>query len=217
MAKKPDTAGQVLAAALSLAAEQGWRNVTMPEVAVRAALPLPDLYQYASSKAALLDRMGQMVDERVLAGGEADPEENVRDRLFDLLMRRFDALNEHRQGFRAILEDLRRDPPLALCQLMNLRRGMGWTLEMAGLSADGVRGALRLRALGVVYLLVLRTWLDDDTEDMARTMATLDRRLRQAEQMADMIERGPRMPGRWARPEPSAEDPDDFAAAQQND
>lgn len=206
MAKKADTAAQILDAALTLAAEQGWRNVTMPEIAARATLPLPDLYGYAPGKNAVLDRLGRMVDEKVLAGGETDPDDGIRDRLFDLLMRRFDALNEHRQGFRAVIEDLRRDPPVALCQVMGLERGMRWTLELAGLSTDGLRGALRLRALGVVYLLVLRTWLDDDTEDMARTMATLDRRLRQAEQLADLMERGPRLPGRGGRSEPAAEE-----------
>ena len=174
MAKKADTAAQILDAALTLAAEQGWRNVTMPEIAARATLPLPDLYGYAPGKNAVLDRLGRMVDEKVLAGGETDPDDDIRDRLFDLLMRRFDALNEHRQGFRAVIEDLRRDPPVALCQVMGLERGMRWTLE-------------------------------HDTEDMARTMATLDRRLRQAEQLADLMERGPRLPGRGGRSEPAAE------------
>ena len=37
---------------------------------------------------------------------------------------------------------------------------------------------------GAVYLQTFRVWLDDDTPDMARTLAELDRRLQQAETAA---------------------------------
>ena len=46
------------------------------------------------------------VDREVLAGSPAhsDPEETARDRLFDVLMRRYDALKPHRAFLRAVQE-----------------------------------------------------------------------------------------------------------------
>ncbi len=58
---------------------------------------------------------------------------------------------------------------------------MAWMLEAAGLSSAGIRGRFRVRALAVLYLCVLRVFVRDDSEDLAKTMAALDRRLRQAE------------------------------------
>jgi hypothetical protein len=58
---------------------------------------------------------------------------------------------------------------------------MAWMLEAAGVSTAGLRGRLRVRALAVLYLSELRVFLRDDTEDLSKTMAALDRRLRQAE------------------------------------
>ena len=51
-----------------------------------------------------------------------------------------------------------------------------------------MRGELRKLALAKVYGDVLRIWLDDDDPGMARTMAQLDRKLRDAETIARRIE-----------------------------
>jgi hypothetical protein len=54
-------------------------------------------------------------------------------------------------------------------------------LEAAGVSAAGLRGRLRRQLLTGLYLSVLRVFLDDDSSDLARTMALLDQRLRWGE------------------------------------
>ena len=46
---------------------------------------------------------------------------------------------------------------------------------------------LRVKGLGVIYLMVFRVWLTDDTADLSRTMAALDSRLRQAEQFSNSL------------------------------
>ena len=96
-------------------------------------------------------------------------------------MRRFDALKPHRAALKAIARDLGGDPPTALCSAPAFLRSMAWMLEAAGLSSAGMRGRLRVRALAALYLCVLRVFVRDDSEDLAKTMAALDRRLRQAE------------------------------------
>ena len=44
--------------------------------------------------------------------------------------------------------------------------------------------AVARRVLGAIYVRVFNVWLDDDTPDLARTLAELDRRLQQAETAA---------------------------------
>jgi hypothetical protein len=125
-----------------------------------------------------------------LREGAADPEEAPRDRLFDVLMRRFDALQARRAGTVAILRALPFDPASVARLLPRLARSLVWMLESAGVSTIGLPGALRVKALGVVYLYALRAWVDDDTPDMARTMAALDRALRNAERLARRLPSG---------------------------
>ena len=198
--KKPRTdADGIVVAALKLAADQGWSSLTLAEVANRAGVPVGAVYEAFPDKAALLDGLGRMIDRAMLEDGPAEPDESPRDRLFEVMMRRFDALSQHKDGVRAILDDLRRDPVTVFGHLPSVERSMAWTLDLAGIPSGGLVGALRVRALLLIATLVTRTWLDDATEDMTLTMKDLDRRLGQAEQFANTVDRGRRGPGRGTR------------------
>jgi hypothetical protein len=99
-------------------------------------------------------------------------------------MRRFDALKPHREALGNIVFDDARDPVSALCGLGRLERSMAAMLEAARLSAAGLRGLLRSKALGLAYLATLRVFLSDDSPDLAATMAALDRNLGRLDRLA---------------------------------
>ena len=208
MVKKADIGATVIGTAIDLAAERGWRSLTLAEISAKSGVKLPELYRTFESKSAILDGFAGLVDEAMLADGPADPADTPRDRLFDLLMRRFDALQARRGGLTAIARELRRDPVGALAHLPQLERSMRWTLEAAGLEPDGLLGLARIRVLGLLYLSVLRVWLRDDTPDMASTMKALDGRLSQLEQLANTFERG----GRRRRDAPAENSEEDSAS-----
>ncbi len=179
----------VIKAALDLVAEHGWSRLTLTAVANRAGVPLDALYDWLPGKPAILAALGRSIDRAVLAGGPVDPADHPRDRLFEAMMRRFDALTPYRAGIAVLLRELPADPAVALCQAARLRTAMRWTLEVAGIPSGGPLGELKIKALGVIHLLVLRVWLKDDTADLSRTMAALDRRLNQAEQLVNTFDR----------------------------
>lgn len=193
-------------AALALASERGWRTMSLAEVVARAEVPLLDAYQAIPSKTALLARLIHSSDRAVLSGGAATMTDTARDRLFDMVMRRFDSLQSRRQGMVAILRDLPCDPPALLCLLPRFARSMAWMLEAAGISSSGLAGSLRIKGLALVYLNALRVWLEDDSPDMARTMAAVDKGLRRAEQLARSLPGADRR-SPWGRPPPPAEPP----------
>jgi len=175
--------------ALAIADARGWNDVSLREVAERAQLSLAQLYRACPSKWALIRAYARRIDEQV--GESMEPEdlrEPAKDRLFEVLMNRFDALNDHKPAVRSILECTLRDPAQAFGGYTQLRRSMARMLEAADIPSSGVRGELRLNGLCGVYLLALRSWLDDDTEDLSRTMAALDGYLRRVERPADVLE-----------------------------
>lgn len=180
-----DPEQRLVEAALGLAAKRGWRRISLHEIAAEAGLPLHEAYALHRSKPAILAAFARRIDAAVLAGATEEDEEPARDRLFDTLMRRFDALRPHRDGLRAVLRDSIGDP-LALLAVPGLLRSMAWMLEASGISTGGWRGRLRVRVLAGLYLSVLRVFLDDDTADLSRTMAALDRTLRRGESLLSL-------------------------------
>jgi AcrR family transcriptional regulator len=178
---KPTVETRIVDAALTLAARDGWASVSLAAIAAEAHLDVLQLYAVFRSKSAILAAFHRRIDEAALAGAGADETERPRDRLFGTVMRRFDALNPHKEAVRAIAGGAAADPLAALCDVPALLNSMGWMLEVSGVSASGWVGRARIKLLLGIYLSVLRVWLADDSADMSRTMAALDARLRMAE------------------------------------
>lgn len=165
-----------------------YSDITLRDVAARADLSLAKLAMDVSSKLDLIEGFAHRIDETVLAGDDPDMgDEPVRERLFDVMMRRYDALLPHKLALLQLERDARRDPLLA----MALARIAGQSMRRMALGADidldGPQGALVLAGLMRLHMQVIRVWLNEDDDGQARTMAELDKALRQAERrMADV-------------------------------
>ena len=173
-----DFDGKLVAAFFQLAADKGWNRATVAEAARAASLSLAEARGRFPGRGAVLLRFGRMADQAALAAMPADG--SVRDKLFDLLMHRFDTLHEHRAGVVALLRVLPAEPPLALLLGCATRRSMRWMLQAAGAPTTGLRGELRLKGLVAVWLWTLRAWRNDESADLSGTMAALDAALRRA-------------------------------------
>jgi ubiquinone biosynthesis protein COQ9 len=168
----------LIASALNLAAERGWHRTSIAQAARVAGLALDRARLRFPNRAVLLMRFGRLADAAALTGiGE---EGSRRDRLFDILMRRLDVLQQHRAGVLALLRVLPLAPCLSLMLAAANLRSMRWMLEGAGISAVGPIGTLRAKGLLAVWLWTLHAWQRDATDDLSATMAALDQALSRA-------------------------------------
>lgn len=176
---------RVIKAAMALAAERRWRAVTLTDIADGAGVSLSRLHAVFSSKGAILRAFSDKIDAVVLEGTDDEArDEPINDRLLDVLVRRLEALQDYKPAIGSILRDTLADPAAALCGGPRLLRSMAWSLEAAGVASSGVRGRLRTKGLAAIYLSTLYVWLRDDSPDLGRTLAHLDRALRRAERLA---------------------------------
>lgn len=206
MVKKTQVPQHILDAALALAGEKGWGQVTLADIAMRSKMPLPEVYAEFPSKTAIMDALLDQFDHAMLAG-QIEAEASPRDRLFDVVMRRIDAMKPYKEGLRALMRDGGGDPITALCGVRRFLRSMALMLEAAGISASGLRGLARIEGMSLVYLYTLRAWMRDDSEDAAATMAALDKAVRRAETVASVLWRGGGAASAAPPPGPSAATP----------
>jgi AcrR family transcriptional regulator len=163
---------------MALVAERSIEEVGFADIAGRAGVSLADLRQEFGGKLAIVAAYVKDIDRRVLAGGDADlAEEPPRERLFDVLMRRLEALAPHRAAIKSLMRSARRHPSLALALNSLAVRSQQWMLTAANIDAAGPRGWLRAQGVAFLYARVLRTFVEDDDPGLARTMAALDRTL----------------------------------------
>lgn len=174
-------------AALQFAAVGPWREATLQKLADAVSRPVADFYGASLWEA--VDCAEEAFDRAIAEGADAlDPNQTVRDRLFDLIMRRFEAMEPHRVAVLAMEQGVDRDPALIGSAHQRSVRCARWVLALAGLEADGMTGQARAQGLGVIIGQARAAWRGDDAGDFAKTMASLDKNLRRAEEMF----------GRWA-------------------
>jgi AcrR family transcriptional regulator len=169
---------RIVATFMRLLAQKPFAQIGLPEIAAEAGVSLGALRGEFSSTLAILAAHTKAIDRQVLDGGEGDmTEEPPRERLFDVLMRRIEALAPHKEALRSLLRSAMRDPGLALALNVMAVRSQQWMLAAADIPAAGPRGLVRAQGLALLFARALRTFVDDDDEGHARTMAVLDREL----------------------------------------
>jgi AcrR family transcriptional regulator len=186
MARRPETPGtpeksdreKIVESFMALLSERRYEDIGFGDVATRSGVPLHRCRAEFDSLIAVLAAHLREIDRKVLEGGDADmAQEPPRERLFDVLMRRLEALAPHKAAVRSLTRSARCNPPLALALNAMTARSQSWMLTAAGIDSSGIRGAIRAQGMACLYADVLRTWLDDEDPGLARTMATLDRQL----------------------------------------
>jgi AcrR family transcriptional regulator len=179
----------IVAAFMELLAEKSIEQIGFAEIAARAGVSLAELRARYDSTLAILGAYVKEIDRQVLSGGDADmAEEPPRERLFDVLMRRIEALTPNKAAVRSLARSAARNPGLAFALNGLAVRSQQWMLTAADISAAGPKGMLRAQGLAVLFASVLRTFVDDDDEGHARTMAALDRALARGQRWSGFLD-----------------------------
>jgi len=175
-----DPKNAIVEALLELSGEREWEDITISDVATRANVSLSTFRDFFPSKGAVLSAFSRKIDKIVLdASGEDLIGEPAKERLFDVLMRRLDALTPYKLGLEGISDWTRRDPLAAAAINQVAINSMRFMLEAAGIDSEGPVGAVKLQGLALAWARVLRVWFADDDPGLASTMAALDRELSQ--------------------------------------
>ena len=176
-------------ALMRLAAEQPWNDIEIGDIAREAGQSLAEFRELYPSKGAVLGGLSRIIDRRVLEDDGSDlDDEPTRERLFDVLMRRLDAMAPYKTALRRISYAMRGDLLSALALngvALNSHRFM---LAAAGVDTEGPLGRLKIQGTVIAFARTVQVWLEDDDPALARTMAALDKELRRGERIMERAE-----------------------------
>lgn len=179
----------IVQALMDLAARKDWNEIEIGDVAEAAHVSLSEFRELFPSKGAVLGAFARMIDLNVLAGTSDDlAGEPARERIFDVMMRRFDALTPYKAALRRMSGDLQFDPAALLALNRVALNSQRFMLASAHISTEGRLGHLKLQGAALVFARTMRVWLHDDDPSLARTMARLDRELRRGEGLLEQAE-----------------------------
>jgi AcrR family transcriptional regulator len=160
-------------AALTLATDRPWGEISLRDISRAAGLSFSELYAKCPGKSALMNGLSRRLDRIALVSADDDDTAEIADRLFEAVMARLEAMQPNRTALIAIAQA---EGVASLApRLPRTARAM---LEATGIDTDGPRGALRIAAMTGVWARVLQVWRDDEGA-LNRTMAEIDKRLKQ--------------------------------------
>ena len=187
-AQEGDLDRRIVDRTLELAAEAGWEGVRLRRVAADLGITLPELVAHYRDLDAIADGWFRRALEAMLAPvgrkGEAGfADLPARERVYLVMMRWFEAQRDQRAVVGEMLSAklYPSHPHHWVPMIFHLSRLIQWVRDAAGLDAGGKRRQVEEVGLTLLFLVTLRVWLSDETEDMGVTRRFLRRRLEAAD------------------------------------
>lgn len=201
---RDDLLAKAIPAALTLAAQTRWADLTLKQIADEAGLTLNDFHGLAD-KTDLSNALEGHFD-KAMSEGAFETDESPRTRLFDVIMMRFEAMEDTREATKSYLKW--RDSSLSglKTRLSGRAATARWALTCCGL--DGGKGLplpVQIAGLGWAIAAAERAWKQETSPDLTRTMAALDAELIKLEDRADWIKG--RRKAKSSKPEPEVDMP----------
>ncbi|GGE40176.1 TetR family transcriptional regulator [Agaricicola taiwanensis] len=183
---KPTIHDKAIDALMTVLARRDWGEISLADVAREAEVSLADLRAAYPSTGAILGAYVKRIDLAVLKDDSSDlADQPVRERLFDLLMRRLDAMEPHKAAIRRLRRGLRYDPFAAKAWNQLSVTSHQWTLAAAGVTETGALGATKAQVLACAFSSVLDAWAEDLDPGHDRTLRILDEQLGRLERLAE--------------------------------
>ena len=175
--------------AFKLIEEKGWNDFSLEKLAKEESIKIEDLIFFFKDETNLIESFSEMIDEQVIK--EVDLNEfnqnSVKDNIFELIMIRFEKLSPYKKSLDILLKQLKYEPKTLKKLTKKIFNSLDLFLEISNAKNNYVFDFLKLNIMFIIYGYTFKIWLEDDSEDMGKTMAEVDKWLSEAEGYANKI------------------------------
>lgn len=169
----------VVSAVITIASMRPWEMVSYAEIAESSGVSVDDITSVFPKKIDIVSCIVKQLDDDILEKASFDPELDFKEQLFELLMERFDVMNNSRDAHISFIKSfgwVNHHIP----EEINLYYSTLWSYWVFCKKSGGAKENLDQFDLEFViyavrYLNVLRIWSLDRSQDMGKTMAALSK------------------------------------------
>ena len=167
----------------------GWDKFSIEKLSTIENIPVRDLKVFFKCKYSIVDKFSKMIDINIESKLRLEDfkDSSKKDILFELIMMRFDEMEEFKGSLSKILDVSKKKPLLASIITKNVVNTMDFFLELSNSYSNYAFDVLKKNFLFLIYSITFKTWLSDNTEDLSKTMAELDKLLSTAENVQQKV------------------------------
>ena len=189
MKNSSETEKNYLKKGFDLINDIGWDKFSIEKLSTKENIPVRDLKVFFKCKYSIVDKFSIMIDKNIESKLRLEDfkDSSKKDILFELIMMRFDEMEEFKSSLAKILDVSKNKPLLASIITRNVMNTMDFFLELSNCYSNYTFDVLKKNFLFLIYSITFKTWLSDNTEDLSKTMAELDKLLSTAENFQQKV------------------------------
>ena len=176
---------KIVETTLKILDKKAWNHITLKEVQIKSKVKKFNLL--IKNKKNLLIYINNYFDYKVLSKVSSIETSNYKDMIFEVIMMRFDVLQENRKGVKSIFDSFKQKHKLLLFFLPLLLDSILIMLKSINLPIKGVLCQLKIKGIFFIYISIFFVWLNDETTALDKTMTALDQHLNQANNFLKFI------------------------------
>ena len=170
-------------------AKDGWTKFSLLQFSKTQKISIKDLKIFFRNKDHILERFSKMIDFKVESNIDIEEMKSTskKDNLFELIMLRLEVMQTYKVALRNILSSAKEQPIILKKLSKNIINSLDFYLELSLYYDDTPFDFLKKNAIFIVYSLTFRVWLNDESDDLSKTMAELDKFLSMADKANERI------------------------------
>ena len=135
----------------------------------------------------LIKNINRYVDYLLIKNSAYIEKSTNKDMLFEVIMMRFDILQQNRKSFLMLFDSFKKQPQQTIKFIPSFLESMILIAKIANIEIKGIKGNFMIKGIFLIYIGAYFNWLNDKSVSLEKTMNSLDDYLNQASKILDLI------------------------------
>ena len=157
---------------LKLLNNKSWVILSLQEVKQKSKVKSFD--ELIKSKQELLNNINSYFDSCLSMQIKNLEDSSRKDMIFEILMIRFDILQDNRKAIISIFKSFKNKPQELIFLLPEILDSIVSITSYAKISNKGIAGQIKIKGILIVYISTFLVWIRDENPFLEKTMKSLD-------------------------------------------
>ena len=184
--KSSDKKFNLVKSSFDIIEKSGWKSFSLQKLSYAEKIPINEIKIFFKSEISILDEFSKMIDIKVEKSFDYEELTNtsVKDNLFELIMLRLEFMQPYRNALKSIKSSFKSDPLVAKSVAKNVMNSLDFYLELTNAFNDSFLDIFKKKTIFLIYSYIFMIWLEDDSDELSKTMSELDKLLTFSEKIA---------------------------------
>ena len=184
--KSSDKKFNLVKSSFNIIEKSGWKSFSLQKLSYAEKIPINEIKIFFKSEITILDEFSKMIDIKVEKSFDYEELTNtsVKDNLFELIMLRLEYMQPYRNALKSIKSSFKSDPLVAKSVAKNVMNSLDFYLELTNAFNDSFLDIFKKKSIFLIYSYIFMIWLEDDSDELSKTMSELDKLLTFSEKIA---------------------------------